>query len=70
MKINISCYILLINIIANLVMSITGITTSTALLTQPIIADHTIVNMSYFSHFPHLRVVANNFEDSSQPRNV
>jgi len=29
-----------------------------------------LIFMSYFSHFPHLRVVANNFEDSSQPRNV
>ncbi len=52
MKINVSRYILLISIIASLVMSITGITTTTALLTQPIIADHTIVNMVRYNQIP------------------
>lgn len=57
MKIKISRYNLLIFLILNLTMSNMGITTITAVLTQPIIADHTIVNMVRYNQIPETAII-------------
>jgi hypothetical protein len=57
MKTKVNRYILLIIFIVSLVMSNMAISTSTAVLTQPIIADHTIVNIVRYDQIPESAII-------------